>query len=304
MVKALKTRILRRLGLTEHLFYFESLAISDSKYKIPILRGQCESILYMGSNFMHDILSAMSSIVPIQDFVDVGANCGQTLIQLMTFSKDIRYYGFEPNPLAFVILNELAVTNNIPCSLFPVGCSDQNTLIPIFKSEATDTAATILPEIRPDLYKQTKTEYVACFRLDDVLDKGKLSKNFLLKIDVEGAELKVLQGARHNIANFRPIICCEVLHADCDRTLALTKKNKEELKIFLDSLDYHIFAVDHGLNVDASRPKEYCLRSLQPIETFPVDLYQNAPDKCDFLFVPRELSEAVRALKSRETANA
>jgi Methyltransferase FkbM domain len=50
------------------------------------------------------------------------------------------------------------------------------------------------------------------------------------KIDVEGAEMEVLQGSQQSIAEFRPAIFLEIhgtqLHADC--------------RAFLSKMDYHI----------------------------------------------------------------
>jgi len=64
-------------------------------------------------------------------------------------------------------------------------------------------------------------EWVCGYSLDS-LEKINLTKNFILKIDVEGAE--------QTISRLRPIIMCEVIHANSISELPASKVNKKNIR--------------------------------------------------------------------------
>lgn len=53
--------------------------------------------------------------------------------------------------------------------------------------------------------------------LDDFVQQGRLSRLDLIKIDVEGAEVGLLQGAEQTINSFRPILMIEINHSTLKR---------------------------------------------------------------------------------------
>ncbi len=67
-------------------------------------------------------------------------------------------------------------------------------------------------------------------RLDDIVDHGEIERPNFLKIDVEGAELHVLRGARQTLARARPVIAAE-LH---------TAANAVECTGFFHDLGYEV----------------------------------------------------------------
>ena len=54
---------------------------------------------------------------------------------------------------------------------------------------------------------------VATVRLDDYVERLALDRVDIVKLDVEGGELEVLEGASTVLAKFRPVFICEVLDA-------------------------------------------------------------------------------------------
>ncbi len=72
--------------------------------------------------------------------------------------------------------------------------------------------------------------------LDDYIQEHPLPRLDLMKIDVEGAEVRVLQGARRTIARFRPVIVFEV----CPAWLQRLNTNNAELLATLEGLGYTI----------------------------------------------------------------
>ena len=61
-----------------------------------------------------------------RDFIDIGANTGQTSLDFYAVSRGRRYIGFEPNPASFVSLSSLGQKNDFRnCVILPIGLSDK-----------------------------------------------------------------------------------------------------------------------------------------------------------------------------------
>lgn len=274
-------------------FFRKKVRSLEETIAIPTLHEFGYFPVSIEPSFAYDVLRLLEKTLPIKDFVDVGSHIGETLIELRLFSPLVRYIGFEPNPLAFSILTDLVRANNFQCIIVPCGLSDSSVVLPLFKSSPLDAAATILPDSRPGKYREENGEFIVCLPLDDVIEKiGTLSKHFVLKIDVEGAEHKVLLGASKCISTLRPIILCEVLHSHNEESLLHSQEHKRVLAKFLSDFGYSIFQIElhQGQQDNLHRQR---LKSLRRIREFPVDIYENSPHTCEFLFLPEELDDNV-----------
>jgi hypothetical protein len=78
--------------------------------------------------------------------------------------------------------------------------------------------------------------HVDCERLDDIAETNR--KFAYIKIDVEGAELLVLRGARRMIERDRPMILFE---SSYDGAPKLGLKRDDLFTLFVDELGYEIF---------------------------------------------------------------
>ncbi len=292
-LRGLKAKVLRTLGLSSYTNMWQTVNIMKRDVLIPIVQGQGEDLIHLDTSFVYDVLKLLQKSLSVEDFVDVGANMGQSLLEVRLFSDDVRYIGFEPNPLAFSILEKLNAANNFEGQLFACALSDQNMKASLFKTCPTDGAATIIPQIRPGKYSGKDFQIVECRQMDDVFEEiPPLNKNFVLKIDVEGAEYKVLMGARKCISALRPIIICEVLHAYSEDSLSQSREQKRNIRLFLHELNYRLFQIDLLPGEDYRQN----MKSLSAITDMPVDIYENSPTTCDFLFVPEELNLELHSL--------
>ena len=137
-------------------------------------------------------------------FLDGGAFDGDTLMQFLSF-KDRgfeRYWACEPDPENFGRLAALvsglepALRNRI--RLFPFALGEREERLR-FAAAATAGSA-ISPE---------GTIEVECRRLDDLLTSDRPT---FIKLDIEGAELSALAGARRLLETARPIVAVSVYH--------------------------------------------------------------------------------------------
>lgn len=144
-------------------------------------------------------------------FVDVGVNSGQTLVKVKGFDRSRAYVGFEPNPSCSYYTGKLIELNGFErCTVVPVGLHERTDLLKLhMRWPGDDPTATLVVESgRHDF---VSTQVVPVWRGDDALGLLEISSIAILKIDVEGAELEVLNGFAGTIAAHHPVIVCEIL---------------------------------------------------------------------------------------------
>lgn len=283
----LLAKILRRLSLDRWIDFEVPIYCQAGKLRIPLQRGLTECLLTaVDGGFKADLVKLLDAHGLFSGLVcDVGVNTGQTLLELFGQGISVkRYYGFEPNPTALAIVERLVGLNSLfgGVALMPWACSSVDTPLRFFAIVETDSGATLNPSIRPDWYDNMEGAFAASYRLDTVASLMELCRHFFLKIDVEGGELEVLQGAEKILAQWRPIIQCEVLHAHRDSELAANNQHKTDLAALLARFGYLIYQC--RLSVPGAR-----LEDLLPLDYFPSSIYQKSPHTCDYLFLPREL---------------
>lgn len=128
-------------------------------------------------------------------FVDVGANIGlfsSIFAQKAKMFKKFQVIAFEVNPETFKRTKANADKNGFKA--FNIGISNTEKKLK-FVEGAVSHVTTI--EEKTNNYSIKERQFTAlCKPLDNILCK---EKNILLKIDVEGQEREVLQGAKHLI---------------------------------------------------------------------------------------------------------
>ncbi len=146
--------------------------------------------------------------------VDVGANQGQTAVKLSTLLSGWKIYAFEPFTDAFTKLKNAvsSMPNVVPLNIaisdktgiadFHVNVSNvTNSLLP-----ATNTGtAYFSEELRPQKIIQVPTK-----TLDDWSKEVNIHEIQILKMDVQGAELLVLEGATELLQNSIHLVYSEV----------------------------------------------------------------------------------------------
>ncbi|WP_222105892.1 FkbM family methyltransferase [Paraburkholderia sp. BCC1886] len=136
--------------------------------------------------------------------VEVGANIGVHTVTLAREAQARRrvMVAFEPQPLVFQNLcANLAANGIVNVLAWPYACGAEDSTLhfspPDYFVPGDFGAVSMQTEAGPD------TIPVPCVRLDDALRSHAVS---LLKLDVEGFELKVLQGAVETLTQSRPTL--------------------------------------------------------------------------------------------------
>ncbi len=158
-------------------------------------------------------------------FIDVGAHIGTLAI----FWTDYYEGGImiEPNPSSFKVLKKNIKINNIRNALLiPQGAFSKNEHKKLFLNELNSGRASIKEESSTPIIIEVK-------RLDYILKEKKIDPQDIsfIKIDVEGAELEVLKGAKEILKRGKPIIVFEAWN-----TTAFNR-----VKRFLEDFKYNRF---------------------------------------------------------------
>jgi len=124
-------------------------------------------------------------------FLDIGANVGiysLTLARMKNIMPDLKYYAFEANPDTFKRLFENAKALGIQSH--NVALSDRNEFLSFVSGAVSHVFTTIENSSAYSIADEQIT--VPCRRLDDMEIEG---DSLIMKIDVEGQEKNVLDGA-------------------------------------------------------------------------------------------------------------
>jgi FkbM family methyltransferase len=137
--------------------------------------------------------------------IDVGCHEGLVLEGMLMLSPKGRFYAFEPLPHLFEKLKSRFPSTQITFS--DLALSNETGVVP-FNYVVSNTSYSGLRKRTYDRPDETDcTISVRTDRLDNVIPQG--DHIDLIKVDVEGAELQVLQGAVATIKRCKPIVIFE-----------------------------------------------------------------------------------------------
>lgn len=164
--------------------------------------------------------------------VDVGANTGWYSFHAAQIVRpNGRVVAVEADPRALRCLSATLGRNaDLPIVVVRAAASDRDGVG--FLSLARDCGHSALTSSGRGHPTRTVT-------LDSLLSELRLARVDALKIDVEGAELRVLEGATRLIQEHHPIVVCEA----SETTLQQFNARPTDLVAFLRALDYSVTTV-------------------------------------------------------------
>ena len=136
-------------------------------------------------------------------FVDVGANIGLMSFFVSRYFPNATIHAFEAHPETVEILRK-----NVDLNAFSGNISVYPYALGAVRSKVVISADTDANRGGASIVRQgTNAHEVECFPLDEVLKESRID---LLKIDVEGYELPVLEGAKQLIEAYHPTLILEI----------------------------------------------------------------------------------------------
>lgn len=170
---------------------------------------------------------------PSPVIIDVGANIGNFMTWMARYFPDGRVYAIEPQRPVFQIMTGNAAINNL-YNVYTYNCA-------IGLSSGTMTFQEpdyFVPEdfgifslVQDKISSKTLGSHtVDLWSLDEFVTRFDVPQVDLIKIDAEGMDLEVLQGAVDTIKTYHPVIFVE--HCDNQRSI------RQDLEGFLRAWSY------------------------------------------------------------------
>jgi FkbM family methyltransferase len=172
--------------------------------------------------------------------LDIGANIGTVALRAAGIATRGRVYAFEPGAINYAALRQNIALNklkNIVAINKALGAvAGQSRLFTVNRFNAGMNRILSSDDDFKDF------EVVRVGTLDEEVRQLGLERIDLIKIDVEGYELNVLNGARNVLERFQPMVVVEVI----DVNLRANGHCAAELTGFLTALGYHFIDLKSG----------------------------------------------------------
>jgi FkbM family methyltransferase len=203
----------------------------------PAWRGTAKTIYVFRDDYENELSTLNALLAPGDVFVDVGANYGiYTAVASRIVGDAGQVIALEPAKDAYDVLSRNLAINDLR-NVHTLRVALSNRSAPAFLRLHADSSRNALSgEAGPN----GRFEEVMTATLDSVLHQYRVDQVHLLKVDVEGAEELVLDGARSLFARAKPTVLFEVNH-DGARRLGLKPDGAWAL---LHALGYEFFITD------------------------------------------------------------
>jgi FkbM family methyltransferase len=234
--------------------------------KVPLIYGMRNGGYIVPAEFW--MSNCLESFVKTKTgcVIDIGANTGLYLVKLKAISDKVDYYGIDSNPACIFYTQELIRLNQFKqAKIFTTALSHNNSIVDFYTNRRDDRMGSLLKnhhQYKPEFSFSTLT-----MTGDSLVDMLKIKQISAIKIDVEGAELRVLQGMQKTIEQYHPYLYIEILFIQ-NKSDAETVANICNL---IQKMDYSIL----GVNLKTQKTE-----IIQDISRVGIDY------ECNYVFAP------------------
>ncbi|MDR3151420.1 MAG: FkbM family methyltransferase [Holosporaceae bacterium] len=202
-------------------------------------------------------------------FIDAGASMGYfSLLMANAVGETGHVYALEPSKRDYKRLESNIELNGLSgtVSHYPYALADlKGSATLLVAGEERNALNTLGSEFGVKGVEKTRSETVDTVTLDGFIEEEEISKVDVLKLDVEGSELKALEGARKTITKHKPAIMLGVnavaLKA-CGADTLRVEKLLSEFGYYMYKLVETPFMLEKIDNIgDARSPVIFCLHS-------------------------------------------
>jgi len=195
-----------------------------------------EQLIQYSAHTRNELAMIKTLISPGDNIVDIGAHIGTFSIPFSLFNKaQGKVFAFEANPENYNLLRMNIVENDVSSSVIPHlsvvsntdskyrmflpegGNSGMYTFIPGEDNSTVRRCVTNIDTWHNQNYKDVKIHFI--------------------KIDVEGAEVSVLESCQNLIRKYRPILYIEIN----EFALSFFNRSFEDIERLLELYEYHFF---------------------------------------------------------------
>jgi FkbM family methyltransferase len=208
------------------------LRLIPSSVRMPILQGKLKGMhwitgasqhgCWLGSYEYNKQLLFEKTITQGSVVFDLGAHVGfHTLLASVLVGSQGKVFAFEPMPANLVYLKKHLQLNRV-------------TNVTVIEAAVSDCSGIAYFEVSSSSFQghlsSQGTLQVKTVSLDELVAKGEIPNPDYIKVDVEGAEMEVLSGAKSVLTKAHPTIFLATHGDDIQR----------QCRHFLTSLDYKL----------------------------------------------------------------
>lgn len=163
--------------------------------------------------------------------LDIGANVGIFSLNLYMGNTEAIFHLFEPIPTTYKLLKKNAALNNVNDERYRpynVGMSDKKGSFKFYVPASCEAASLVMND--DTFYRKKADEFgnytgseeidtVECKvdTVDEFVTENGIDSIRFIKIDVEGNEKFVLEGAKETLKKHKPLVYCELLRKHAKR---------------------------------------------------------------------------------------
>lgn len=155
-------------------------------------------------DFFSHRLSTMNAPVVL----DIGANIGIHTIKWAKVNSAMHIYAFEPSPITYELLSKNIEINNVNTQVhtLPIAISNVSGKRSFYHTK--DDAYSSLKDTKR---KEVQEVFeIQTYTIDSFIQKNNFDKIDFIKIDVEGFEGEVIEGAKDTLSKLHPDLFVEI----------------------------------------------------------------------------------------------
>lgn len=176
--------------------------------------------------------------------IDCGASSGCFTL-LSRHHPNLEVYAFEPVDLTYRVLEANVYLNglNDKVHLYQMGVSNFNGKDTLYEIKSDGGKGVSMVGGKPAWHKDCNEIEIDVVTIDAFCEENNIIPS-MLKIDTEGGEKRVLEGAKETIEKYHPFIICEYSGENTDQYGYLPS----DLILMLESWGY-VFTLPEGLDI-------------------------------------------------------
>ena len=222
-------QIKMKMSMKDDIFRMNDIKFYVPNYPVDYIQ---RSIVQDNSFYEIGDLRTMDKFLPQNAVIlDIGANIGNhTLYWLKESPKKAQYvYAFEVIDDTYKILKKNIELNNLQnkTTLFNFGLGDKNVKSSVRDYNIANVGGTSIKEDDEGSFELK--------RLDDIKIDRKVD---VIKIDVEGYEVNVINGAKNFLKKHKPLIWVELWEEDGNGDKRFKVGNREQYNALMKELGY------------------------------------------------------------------